>query len=135
MMFLMELSPDQTGVESKHVRRRGAALDDAMLSAAWDELLERGYANFTIEAAAERAKTSRAVIYRRWPNKMDLIIAAIRHQGEHNPVPSPDTGSLRGDLIAFLSTASEKRSDTAALFVVHMAQFFNEVPTAVAVQG
>jgi hypothetical protein len=47
-------------------RRRGDALEHALLDAAWDELQAVGYAGLTIEAVADRAGTSRAVLYRRW---------------------------------------------------------------------
>ena len=46
-------------------RRRGIALEEALLDAAWAELTERGYDGFTIDAVAARAGTSRAVLYRR----------------------------------------------------------------------
>ena len=58
-------------------RRRGAALENALLDAAWDELVEKGYDGFTIESVAERAQTARAVIYRRWATKPELMRAAI----------------------------------------------------------
>ncbi|RYY09760.1 MAG: TetR/AcrR family transcriptional regulator, partial [Alphaproteobacteria bacterium] len=60
-------------------RRRGAALEDAILAAAWIELQNSGYTNFTYEAVARRAETSRPVLYRRWQTKLELALAAIRH--------------------------------------------------------
>jgi AcrR family transcriptional regulator len=87
-------------------RRRGATLEHALLDAAWQELQESGYAKLTIERVAERAGTSRAVIYRRWRNRAELVIAAMRHR---RPVLSgqvPDTGTLRGDMLAVLRRAS-----------------------------
>ena len=58
-------------------RRRGSTLEAALLQAAWDELTEAGYAAFTMEGVAARAKTSRAVLYRRWPNRPQLVVAAL----------------------------------------------------------
>jgi AcrR family transcriptional regulator len=107
-------------------RRRGAALEDALLTAAWDVLSKAGYGGFTMEAVAERARTSTPVLYRRWPDRWDLAMAAIRHYGDRNPVAAPDTGSLRGDLIAFLRDASSKRAAVAAVFSLRMAEFFDE---------
>src|SRR5262247_3412802 len=78
-------------------RRRGEHLEAALLAAAWDELAEVGFARLTMESVAARAKTGVAVLYRRWPNKDDLVLAAIRHYGTTHPVDVPDTGSLRGD--------------------------------------
>src|SRR5580698_9986398 len=90
-------------------RRRGKALEDAVLDAAWSELLDSGYASFTIEAVAVRAHTSRPVLYRRWPNRADLAVAAIRHNLHKHPVNAPDTGNVRDDLIALLQQFSKNR--------------------------
>jgi AcrR family transcriptional regulator len=93
-------------------RRRGEALETALLDAAWDELQAVGYARMTMEAVADRAGTSRAVVYRRWRNKAELVIAALRR---HQPLLTdevPDTGSLRGDVIALLRRMSERMAQT-----------------------
>ncbi|MDT4893064.1 MAG: hypothetical protein QOE97_2099 [Pseudonocardiales bacterium] len=58
-------------------RRRGAALEDAILSAAYDELTEMGYTAFSVEAVAARARTGKASIYRRWPSKQELVMDAL----------------------------------------------------------
>jgi AcrR family transcriptional regulator len=92
-------------------RRRGEALERALLDAAWDELQAVGYAGLTMEAVADRAGTSRAVLYRRWRNRPDLVIAAIRR---HRPLLSgeiPDTGSLRGDVLALLRRMSSRLAE------------------------
>ena len=90
-------------------RRRGEELEAALLEAAWQELVEVGFARLTMESVAARAKTGVAVLYRRWSNKDDLAIAAIHHYGNTHPVEIPDTGSLRGDMIALLTAASTAR--------------------------
>jgi AcrR family transcriptional regulator len=87
-------------------RRRGTALEAALLDAAWAELQAAGYQAMTMEAVADRAGTSRAVLYRRWPKRADLVVAALRR---HRPMLSgeiPDTGSLRGDVVALLARMS-----------------------------
>lgn len=112
-------------------RRRGKALEDAVLDAAWSELLDGGYARFTMEAVAARARTSRPVLYRRWPNRADLAIAAIRHILQQHPVNAPDTGNVRDDLIALLRQFSKNR----AVFVVlsfQMSEYFSETNTSLA---
>jgi AcrR family transcriptional regulator len=89
-------------------RRRGSALEDALLDAAWDELREAGYAALTMEGVARRAGTSRPVLARRWPTRPQLVIAALRR---HRPMLSgeiPDTGSLRGDVLALLRGISAR---------------------------
>ncbi|SNT10518.1 DNA-binding transcriptional regulator, AcrR family [Asanoa hainanensis] len=90
-------------------RRRGEALENALLETAWDELVEVGFARLTMESVAARARTGVAVLYRRWPRKDDLVLAAIQHFGETHPIEVPDTGSLRGDMIALLRGASNGR--------------------------
>jgi AcrR family transcriptional regulator len=90
-------------------RRRGEELEAALLQAAWDELVEAGFARLTMESVAARAKTGVAVLYRRWPNKDDLVVAAIRHYVTTQTLGTPDTGSLRGDLIALITSSSTTR--------------------------
>jgi AcrR family transcriptional regulator len=92
-------------------RRRGEALEAALLDAAWAELKQSGYAGLTMEAVADRAGTSRAVLYRRWRNRPELVIAALRR---HRPMLSgevPDTGSLRGDVLALLNRMSARLTE------------------------
>jgi len=93
-------------------RRRGEALEAALLDAAWDELQAAGYQAMTMEAVADRAGTSRAVLYRRWPKKAELVVAAMRR---HRPILSgavPDTDSLRGDVLALLTRMSQRLAVT-----------------------
>jgi AcrR family transcriptional regulator len=110
----------------RQTRRRGAALDHALLVAAWDELIESGYQNLTLDSVAARAKTSRPVIARRWNNRRDLVTAAVRHWAEHNRLPVPDTGSLRGDLLSYLEEKSVTRAELIAVFGVRLAAFVAE---------
>ena len=92
-------------------RRRGEALEHALLDAAWAELQTAGYAGLTMEAVADRAGTSRAVLYRRWRNRPELVLAVIRR---HRPMLSgeiPDTGSLRDDVLALLRRMSARLAE------------------------
>jgi AcrR family transcriptional regulator len=101
-------------------RRRGATLEHALLDAAWEELQESGYARLTMERVADRAGTSRAVIYRRWRNRADIVVAAMRHR---QPVISgaiPDTGTLRGDVLAILRRASARITEIGPDTVIGM---------------
>jgi AcrR family transcriptional regulator len=107
-------------------RRRGQELEDALLDAAWEELATTGYAGFTIESVAERAHTSRPVLYRRWPSRADLAIAAVMHRGLRDAVTVPDTGNVRDDLIGLLREATAKRVDVVVMFSIHMAAYFEE---------
>ena len=96
-------------------RRRGEELEAALLQAAWDELAEVGFAKLTMESVAVRAKTGVAVLYRRWPNKDDLVIAAIGHYGKTRPVEIPDTGTLRGDMLGLLRGINDGRNSFAVV--------------------
>lgn len=96
-------------------RRRGEELEAALLEAAWDELVAVGFAKLTMESVAARAKTGVAVLYRRWPRKDDLVVAAMGHYGATHPVDIPDTGSLRGDMLAFLANISDGRVGFTAI--------------------
>jgi AcrR family transcriptional regulator len=93
-------------------RRRGAVLEDAILDAAWDELAAVGYAQVTMAGVAARAGTSKAALYRRWPNRTELLAAAIGRRVAPLAALPADTGSLRGDVIAVLQ-AMNRRSRAA----------------------
>lgn len=88
-------------------RRRGEQLKSALLVAAWEEMVEVGYGRLTMESIARRARTSEAVLYRRWANKDQLVLAAMEHQRDLHPVADPDTGTLRGDLLAYLTAVTQ----------------------------
>src|SRR5690348_11570636 len=110
-------------------RRRGAELEEALLEAAWQELVAVGYGRFTFEGVAARAGTSRPVIYRRWPQRSDLALAALRHFSRRDAVSVPDTGSLRNDLIQLLTEMSTRRSALVTLFAVQMSEYLIETGT------
>jgi AcrR family transcriptional regulator len=83
-------------------RPRSAEADRAILNAAVDLLAERGLAAMSIEEVAARAGVGKATIYRRWSSKgllaLDAFVTSFQEQQ-----PLPDTGTLRGDLIAALT--------------------------------
>ena len=120
---------DLTDLASPAKRRRGQELEDAILGAAWDALIEGGYAAFTIDAVAERAGTSRPVLYRRWKTREDLVLAAIGHHVTRDVRPIPDTGSLRDDVIAVLLDANETRIAMAAIIVGQLGTYYQETGT------
>lgn len=111
-----------TGGTPSRQRRRGPALEAALLDAAWADLAEAGYAKLTMESVASRAGTGIAVLYRRWANKDELVLAALEHYRNSHPVDLPDTGTLRGDLLAALTGMGEAR---AAFFAVTAAAAFS----------
>lgn len=104
-------------------RRRGPELENALLDAAWTELAERGYDDLTYDAVARRARTGRAVLYRRWPAKAELVRAAVLHAIGDSP-EAPDTGSLRGDLIAALRQANSTRAVMAVQLLTRVGDYY-----------
>lgn len=106
-------------------RRRGAALEAAILEAGWEQLLAEGYAGFTFEAIAERAKTGKAVLYRRWPDKEALLLAVLAHSGFEPPAEIPDTGSLREDVLILLRSGNRRGDHAAVLFSTFLSAYFN----------
>jgi len=114
---------------ASETRRRGAELEEALLEAAWQELSAVGYGRFTFEGVAARAGTSRPVIYRRWPQRSELAIAALRHFSRREAIVPPDTGSVRDDLIQHLTEFSSKRSALVTLFAVQMGEYLAETGT------
>ncbi|MFD0782387.1 TetR/AcrR family transcriptional regulator, partial [Micromonospora azadirachtae] len=87
-------------------RRRGEELERAILHAAAEELRESGYPGMTMDRVAARAGTNKNAIYRRWPHRAALGIAAYRHLSD-TVMPNPDTGTLRGDALEMLRQANE----------------------------
>jgi AcrR family transcriptional regulator len=82
-------------------RPRSPEADRAILTATVELLAERGLTAMSIEEVAARAGVGKTTIYRRWPSKgllaLDAFVASFREQQ-----PLPDTGTLRGDLVAAL---------------------------------
>ncbi|MCV7028951.1 TetR/AcrR family transcriptional regulator [Mycobacterium sherrisii] len=113
-------------------RRRGAALEEALLDAAWLELTERGYDDLTIDAVAVRAGTSRAVLYRRWPNKQELVLATLAHEVGKDAVVMPDTGSLRGDVVELLRQANKLRVGLATALMTRLGGFYQQTGRSLA---
>lgn len=95
---------DRSGVKVQN--RPGRKLDTTrnaqILEAALQVLADVGYDGMTIDMVAARAEAARATLYRRWATKADLVVDAVEHmsQGDAAPGALPDTGTLRGDLIA-----------------------------------
>lgn len=81
--------------------RLTTARENEILKATLELLEEVGYQGLTMPAVASRARCSTATIYRQWQGKSGLVIAALRAH-RSGPPPGPDTGSLRGDLVAMI---------------------------------
>ena len=82
--------------------------DADILDAALDVLAEEGFDGMTIDMVAARAKAGKATLYRRWPSKTELVIDAVACM-KHNDInfaDLPDTGTLRGDMVAMIKPPS-----------------------------
>lgn len=89
------MTPTETGTRPRVEGER----EQQILEATLEVLAEVGYDLLTMDAVAARAKASKATLYRRWRSKPELVVAAVMcHHSDTTTVP--DTGSLRGDLLA-----------------------------------
>lgn len=79
--------------------RRNPETEDAVLQAAAELFAEVGYAAVTMEAVCKRARAGKATLYRWWPSKAHLVLALVSRAKQE--MVQPDTGTLRGDLIAY----------------------------------
>lgn len=101
-------------------RRRGAALDEALLEAAWGELGAHGYRSFTMDGVAKRAGTSRSVLSRRWTGRAELALAAIGYYFSLHPVDVPDLGSVREELALLLREWSARATPAPVRFMLDL---------------
>lgn len=109
-------------------RRRGAALEAAILDAGWQQLAESGFGGLTFEAVAASAHTGKAALYRRWPDKEALLLAVLHHHGFGAQTEPPNTGSLRDDVLAQLRMLNRQGDEMASfLSIVLGAHFSDEI--------
>lgn len=90
--------PSPSATEPDSATPRWTQREAELLTVTLELLHENGYDRLTIDDVAARARASKATVYRRWPTKADLVVAAVSHSLRHTVV-APDTGSLRGDLL------------------------------------
>ncbi|WP_437039839.1 TetR/AcrR family transcriptional regulator [Streptomyces sp. enrichment culture] len=87
-------------------RRRSAALENAITDVAWDVLVEHSYNGLTYEAVAARDGTSKPVLYRRWPQREDLLIATLTRYWRPSVFPTPAACARTPSPSCALSTPS-----------------------------
>lgn len=94
-------------------RRRDHSRDPEILEAALDVLAEEGYDGMTVDMVAARAKAGKATVYRRWASKADLVLDAVAcmKPSDIDLAAPPDTGTLRGDLVALVKTPTIRESE------------------------
>jgi len=77
----------------------------AIRNAVMNELAEVGYGRLSIEAVARRAGVGKTAIYRRWSNKLEMVLEIVSEVAGR-AVPLPDTGSFAGDLTLLMMIVS-----------------------------
>lgn len=107
-MTQLEISDGQVTQPSKLGRKRDHTRDPEILDAALAVLAETGYDGMTIDMVAARAKAGKATLYRRWASKNELVIDAVAFmkKADIDDAHLPDTGTLRGDLLAMIKPHS-----------------------------
>jgi len=98
--------PKEPSAPRRKGRPRDASADERILAAAAQLILTRGFDNMTVDEVAATAKAGKATVYRRWAGKEDLAFAALE-QLYNTELPTPDTGTIRGDLQAALRQGLE----------------------------
>jgi AcrR family transcriptional regulator len=84
-----------------------------LLAVTLELLQEHGYDRLTLDAVATMAHASKATLYRRWPTKAELVMAAFV-EGTRQIAVDPDTGTLRGDLLRLAESICAHVSTHAA---------------------
>jgi AcrR family transcriptional regulator len=92
---------------------RWSERESELLATTLRQLQEHGYDRLTVEAVATEARSSKATMYRRWPTKAQLVLAAFIEGTRVDEVP-PHTGSLRGDLIRIGTSVCQQSCEHAS---------------------
>jgi AcrR family transcriptional regulator len=90
-------------------RPRSEQAEQAIIEATLDLFAEQGFEGVCVEAVAARAGVGKATIYRRWPNKEELLLAALGSM--KSPFPEPKGASVRDDLLAMLTVMCADKAD------------------------
>ncbi len=98
-----------TSGTARRGRPRDEAIDVAIIDAAIEELVARGFAGLSMEAIAARAGIAKTTLYRRWPNTVELGIAALR--SFEQVTDRPPEGSVRDQLVCLVDVMRRKWND------------------------
>ncbi|MBT0772163.1 TetR/AcrR family transcriptional regulator [Kineosporia sp. J2-2] len=115
-------------------RKRDHSRDPEILAAALDVLAEVGYDGMTVDMVAARAKAGKATLYRRWPSKAELVVDAVGcmkrplHHDANGNLLVPDTGTLRGDLIAMVKPKAVTDGSRHLKIMLGVASMLSSAP-------
>src|SRR5690349_7150425 len=82
----------------------------AVLAETYRQLSQGGISGVSIDAISRQSGVSKTTIYRHWPSRSALLLDACASFG--TPAAIPDTGSLRGDLLALLKSLADALDGT-----------------------
>ena len=100
--------------------RRGEHVRRTVLAAAFDELAENGAGAATVAGVARRSGVHETTIYRRWVTKEKLFVEALLSRSAEE-IPTPDTGSIRDDLLAVVRAVIAYVTSPVGLAALHVA--------------
>ncbi|MET0425141.1 MAG: TetR/AcrR family transcriptional regulator [Actinoplanes sp.] len=124
------MTQDEGGptVHRRPGRKPDPARDGEILDAALQVLAEVGYAGMTMSAVAARAKAGKGTFYRRWPSKAELVLDAVGHmkRSQADLDHLPDTGALRGDILALFKPASVEEGEHQLSIMAGLASMLSQ---------
>jgi AcrR family transcriptional regulator len=113
---------------------RWTAREAELLAVTLELLQQHGYDRLTVEAVATQAKASKSTMYRRWPSKADLVLAAFIQGTSCTSVP-PGTGSLRGDLLEIGNSVCQQACEHALTMRAVLNEMSNSPALTAAMQN
>ncbi|MDF9451352.1 TetR/AcrR family transcriptional regulator [Bacillus toyonensis] len=112
-------------LQGKRGRPRNIETQKAILSASYELLLESGFKAVTVDKIADRAKVSKATIYKWWPNKAAVVMDGFLSAAAER-LPVPDTGSALTDILTHATSLASfliSREGTIITELVGEGQF------------
>ncbi|MFJ7744761.1 TetR/AcrR family transcriptional regulator [Peribacillus sp. NPDC097295] len=110
-------------------RKRDHTKDAKILEAAIDILADAGFDGMTMDMVATKAKAGKATVYRRWSSKTELVQEALAWMNKsHLELEHlPDTGTLRGDLLALLKPQSIEEGEKKLRVLMGLGSFLQQM--------
>ena len=104
-----DTATEPAGLPRKPGRPRSEQAEQAIIEATLDVFAEKGFDGVCVELVAARAGVGKATIYRRWPNKEELLLAALGSL--KSPYPEPKGACVRDDLLAIVEVMCADKAD------------------------